>query len=179
MMPRSRRLFAPDFILRVVQKLAEFLESVLAQSKLGRTSRTQSASSSAVEPLSIQGDAFPALAQQRDRLLGLARAFPERRRLHADHVTAFTGGYFDEIGLLQLFDEIRERAAPYAFSLKVESSCSMVDFSRPSWAAPAALQHAEGAFHQRHGLGQIGAPVVRLALLLGRAFGMLLRLLLL
>ena len=88
---------------------------------------------------------------------GLAPGFSgAAAALHADHVAAFAAGDLDVIGLLQLLHEIGEGAG--AVGLLVEGGVELQHGGfqqaelRPDFAA---LEHAERALHQRHGLRQI------------------------
>ena len=105
---------------------------------------------------------------------------------HADHVTAFTAGDLDIVGFLQPFHEIGEGVG--AVGLLVERGIELQHGALEQAQLGthfAPLQHAEGAFHQRHGLRQVerdalvlGALLLLLLLLFG-PLDMLLRLVLL
>ncbi len=159
-----------SLILRVIQKRAEFLEAVLAPVEPGV--RFLDPLGQCVLGGSVVG--FEAvllkhIAQQRDGFLGLGAGFlRQRAALHADHVTAFATRDLDEIGLLQLLNEIRERTGAVGFLVKRGIELQHGRFQKTKLRPNlAALQHAQGAFHQRHGQREIE----RHALVLPAAIG--------
>jgi hypothetical protein len=66
-------------------------------------------------------------------------------------------------------DEVGERSRAVGLSLNVESSCSMVDFSRLTAGALRGARALRGALHQRHGLRQIERRTAMAAALQRRA----------
>ena len=99
------------FILRIVQQLAELLETVLAPVEFGLLLAHpfgQFVRQRAV--VHLEAVRFQHVAQQGDGLLGPVTRLVGggAAALHADHVAAFAAGDLDKIGLLQLLDEIGE-----------------------------------------------------------------------
>ena len=92
------------------QQLAEFLEAISAPIEvrmlLAHPLRQRVLGGSVV---GFEAVRFEHVAQKRDGLFGLGAGFLRHGpALHADHVAALAAGDLDEIGLLELLDEVGE-----------------------------------------------------------------------